>query len=92
MKINSKLIGEFAHASQLLDLNLSYNLIGKAGIEFLWQAFASVKEQSGIKLRLQSLILRGNLLDNESHLSLIPFLNHLDHLDLSENPLKDIFF
>ena len=46
----------------------------------------------GYQFKLRTLNLRGNLLNSQSFKSLSRFLTHVRQADLSENPLRDIFF
>jgi len=88
---NKSLLGELVRLEKLRILDLSFNLIDDKGVAALSQICGTMDGIMPKDLPLKELRLRHNRLTYGCHLGLLPFFQHLDVLDLSENPLTDTF-
>ena len=88
---NKGLLGEMVKLVKLRILDLSFNVIDDKGVTLLSQICGAIEGLIPKDLHLKELRLRHNRLTNASHLGLSLFFQHLDVLDLSENPLTDSF-
>lgn len=88
---NKSLLGELVRLEKLRILDLSFNLIDDKGVVVLSQICGTMDGIILKDLPLKELRLRHNRLTHESHFGLLPFFQHLDVLDLSQNPLTDTF-
>ncbi|CDW78961.1 UNKNOWN [Stylonychia lemnae] len=88
LQMNMKLLQELFSQNKIIELNLSYNMIGDDGIKELINVF---QNQNG---SFKILNLRSNCITHQSSqvISQIMIRNENLELDISQNSLKDQFF